>query len=447
MGPSLRQRLSKRASEATEVKSSTAAAAANTAPPLLAALNHLQPPSTGKEDLDLNAIPPPPDHLMMPRTPEKAAESPASLLERYKERTPIAKAPAMPSPSEVLSMARSKIPNFPDNFNDSKALPLTPTPMNSPSGIPIATAPVKSTIRTVGGVDFQMVSAVPVATDVLQPRSSSAEPARADAGENEDIGLLGQRRRLTRSQSRKEERSDSTVGDVSTETLRANIDATLILDDNGDEKDDEKDDKEAQAAEIQTPPARKVVKKKPSDQTTPTKSRPKVSRFTRHLTADRKKKEEEEEETLSPAPQTPTLPIADNNTTNSNPNSDSESSSSSSSSSGNFLLESSTTALVGSASKSQTPNPDFPTEPLPTIRVIPPALAFHDQVLPGPLWASPLGSTSRPALPWTWCKRWTCCRCAGGTIVEQSVCSKLSCGHKRCGARCVVFEGRSGSAM
>lgn len=423
------------------MKSSTAAA--DTAPPLLAALTHLQPPSTSKEDLNVTA--PPPDHLTMPRTPEKVVESPASLLERYKERTPVAKAPALPSPSEVLSMARSKIPNFPDNFNDSEELPLTPTPTNPPSGIPIATAPVKSTIRTVGGVDFQMVNATQIATDVLQPRGSSAEPARADAGESEDIGLLGQRRRLTRSQSRKEERSDSTVSDVSTETLQANIEVTLILDDNDDEKGGEKDDKEAQTAESETPRARKVVKKKPnSDQTTPTKSRPRVSRFTRHLTADRKKKEEE---ILSPAPTTPTLPTTDNTVdNNSNPNSDSDSSSSSSSS-GNFLLESSTTALAGSASKAQTPNPDFPTEPLPTIRVIPPALDFHDQVLPGLLWASPLGSTSRPALPWTWCKRWTCCRCAGGTIVEQSVCSKLSCGHKRCGARCIVSEGRSGAAM
>ena len=409
---------------------------ADTAPPLLAALNHLQPPSTSKDDLNVTTTPPP-DNLMLPRTPEKALESPASLLERYKELTPIAKAPAMPSPSEVLSMARSRIPNFPDNFDTSKELPLTPTPSHPPSGIPVATAPVKSTIRTVGGVDFQMVNSTQIATDVLQPRSNSAEPARAGVDDSEDIGLLGQRRRLTRSQSRKEERSDSTVGDVSAETLQANIDATLILDDNGDGNDGEKDDKGTQTTEYETPPPRKVVKKKPSsDPSTPKKAKPRVSRFARHLTADRKKKEDE---TPSPAPQTPTLPTADN--TLSNHNSDSESSSSSSSA--DFALDSSTAAQIRPAS----PNPDFAGEPVPTIRVLPPALAFHDQVLPGLLWASPLGSTSRPALPWTWCKRWTCCRCAGGTIVEQVVCSKLSCGHRRCGARCVVFEGRGGSVM
>ena len=435
MGPSLRKHLSKRTSEATEVKSGSSTAA-NTAPPLLAAITHLQPPSTSKEDL--NITPPPPDDLMMPRTPEKARESPASLLERYKERTPIAKAPAMPSPSEVLSMARSKIPNFPDNFNENKELP--PTPTHPPSGIPTATVPIKSTIRTVGGVDFQMVNTAQAAADVLQPRSSNAEPARAAGAESEDDGLLGTRRRLTRSQSKKEERSDSTVSDVSQETLQANIAATLATDVDNSDGDDDNDYKEAQNADSETPPARKVVKKKPSGgPSTPTKSRPKVSRFTRHLTADRKKKEEE---TISLAPQSPTLPTADDSNPDNPDNPNSPASSSSSSSSVGFILDSSNIAQIGPASP-----PDSNLEPLPTIRVIPPSVALIDQVLPGLLWASPLSASSRPALPWTWCKRWTCCRCAAGTIVEQSVCSKLACGHHRCGGQCVVKEGRNGASM
>ena len=436
MGPSLRKRLSKRTSEATEVKSGSSTASANSAPPLLAAITHSQPPSTSKEDL--NTTLPPPDDLMMPRTPEKARESPASLLERYKERTPIAKAPAMPSPSEVLSMARSKIPNFPDNFNENKELP--PTPTHPPSGIPTATVPIKSTIRTVGGVDFQMVNTAQAAADVLQPRSSNAEPARAAGAESEDDGLLGTRRRLTRSQSKKEERSDSTVSDVSQETLQANIAATLATDVDNSDGDDDNDYKEAQNADSETPPARKVVKKKPSGgPSTPTKSRPKVSRFTRHLTADRKKKEEE---TISLAPQSPTLPTADDSNPDNPDNPNSPASSSSSSSSVGFILDSSNIAQVGPASP-----PDSNLEPLPTIRVIPPSVALIDQVLPGLLWASPLSASSRPALPWTWCKRWTCCRCAAGTIVEQSVCSKLACGHHRCGGRCVVKEGRNGASM
>jgi hypothetical protein len=202
MGPSLRKRLSKRTSEATEVKSSSAA---DTAPPLLAAINHLQPPaSTSKENL--NTTPPPPD-LMPLRTPDNVFDSPAaSLLERYRERTPVAKAPAMPSPSEVLSMARSKIPAFAaDDLNDTKDLP--PHPTEPPPGITTATSPVKSTIRTVSGVDFQMINANEAPVDLLQTHSNSAEPARAGVSDGEDDSLQGgQSRRLTRSQGKKEDR-------------------------------------------------------------------------------------------------------------------------------------------------------------------------------------------------------------------------------------------------
>lgn len=422
MGPSLRKRLSKRTSEATEVKSGSTT---NTAPPLLAALNHLQqqpPTSTSKEDP--NSTPPPPNHLMLPKTPDKAREPPStSLLERYKERAPIAKAPVMPTPSEVLTMARSKIPAFSGDFDDiKKGLPLTPTP--SRSEIPTATAPIKSTIRTVSGVDFQMVNAAQDSAELSLSRTSTAEPARAEVGGNENDSLQGQRRYLTRSQSKKEERSDSTVGDIGSETLKAHSDAAVIADDAGDVKI-ENEDKEAQPAESETPPARKVVKKKPSETSTPTKTKPKTSRFSR-LSSSKSKKEDK--------PPSPTLPTPTSHTTET-----SNSSSSSSSSSVEFILESST-AQVGPAHNYQA-NSDA-IEPLPTTRVILPVVAFPDQVLPGMLWASSLSATSRPALPWTWCKRWTCCRCAAGTIVEQSVCSKLACGHRRCGSRCVVSEGR-----
>ena len=421
MGYSLRKRLSKRTPGATEVKSDSTT---DTAPPLLDALDHLQPPaSTSKEDP--NSTPPPPAHLMLPRTPDNARESPAaSLLERYKERTPIAKAPAMPSPSEVLMMARSKIPAFSDDFDDHKDLALTPTPSRSEA--PTDTAPIKSTIRTVGGVDFQMVNAAQA--DLPQPRTSTAEPTRAASSELEDDTLQGQRRRLTRSQSKKEERSDSTIGDIGSETPKDHSDTAATPNNNGDVKI-ETEDKEAANAESETPPARKVVKKEPSNPSTPTKTKPKTSRFLRLSSSNRNKKEDK---TSSPTLPTPTSHTAENSTSNS--------SSSSPSSSVNFILDS-TTAQIGPAHNYQATNPDA-TEPLPTTRVIPPVLAFHDQIQPGWLWASPLSATSRPATPWTWCKRWTCCRCAAGTIVEQSVCSKLACGHRRCGGHCVLSEGR-----
>lgn len=51
-------------------------------------------------------------------------------------------------------------------------------------------------------------------------------------------------------------------------------------------------------------------------------------------------------------------------------------------------------------------------------------------------WQSDLGSSSRPPSPWMHSKRWMCCLCQGKTIVEQTVCSRLTCVHDRCPSRC-----------
>lgn len=55
-------------------------------------------------------------------------------------------------------------------------------------------------------------------------------------------------------------------------------------------------------------------------------------------------------------------------------------------------------------------------------------------------WTSDLPSTSRPDRPWEWPKRWTCCRCEATTIVEQKVCSSLSCSHYRCPNDCRMIR-------
>jgi hypothetical protein len=49
------------------------------------------------------------------------------------------------------------------------------------------------------------------------------------------------------------------------------------------------------------------------------------------------------------------------------------------------------------------------------------------------LWAAPLDPrSSRPDVAWAPAKRWTCCRCRARTIVEQRVCCKAVCAHRRC---------------
>jgi hypothetical protein len=48
---------------------------------------------------------------------------------------------------------------------------------------------------------------------------------------------------------------------------------------------------------------------------------------------------------------------------------------------------------------------------------------------------------SRPVEAWLPPKRWGCCMCAGQTIVEQTVCSRLSCLHRWCrGCAVMTFE-------
>ncbi|KAK5687116.1 hypothetical protein LTS10_001253 [Elasticomyces elasticus] len=56
-------------------------------------------------------------------------------------------------------------------------------------------------------------------------------------------------------------------------------------------------------------------------------------------------------------------------------------------------------------------------------------------------WITSIGTTSRPSEPWGWTKRWTCCSCEAHTIVEQTNCASLSCGHVRCGLMCKVIHG------
>lgn len=100
--------------------------------------------------------------------------------------------------------------------------------------------------------------------------------------------------------------------------------------------------------------------------------------------------------------------------------------------------------------KKKTPDPN------PTITVTPPAKDFpklpDDSPKSSPVavrppiydatkdanrqWDSELGSNSRPHLPWQHTKRWTCCVCQGMTIVEQTVCSRMSCKHDRCPSKC-----------
>ena len=80
--------------------------------------------------------------------------------------------------------------------------------------------------------------------------------------------------------------------------------------------------------------------------------------------------------------------------------------------------------------------------------VIPPL--YNVNIRPEHIWTSPLAGSSRPDYPWGWMKKWSCCQCAhrdptgrnrpAETMVEQKVCSRVKCKHVRCGMGCRMLR-------
>lgn len=397
MGPSLRSRISKRTTESPqrEVNSAT-----SSSPSLLSALDHSQRPAVPSKE-NLSTPPPPAPKLMLPTKPEKLRCSPSrSLLHRYKGRAPGKNEAAMPAHSDdrmtapdlskVTTRSRGKTAAFTENFQHSKSAIELTTPPKA-----FTTSLGKSTIRTVGGVDFEMMNA-------SQPlRSRSAEPPRGrsiEENDNEKNSFEFRRRRGTRSQSRKEERSDSTVGGIDDDTTKARPTTTT----------------EPPASKT-TPPRGRLTLKKKTYSDPPVVLKARIPRVTRSTAGNPAKN--------GPLTSNPTHPVDSSSDDSESDDSDC-----------NFILDSPIGRLGISTEKS-----DQPIQPT---RVFPPI--HYGSILPGLIWASPLSGTSRPESPWLWCKRWTCCVCQASTIVEQHVCARLTCGHQRCGNQCKVARNSRG---
>ena len=294
-----------------------------------------------------------------------------------------------------VTRSRSKDSAFTEDFDDDGMSSKKP----SSSLKPTPTTNIKSTIRTVGGVDFEMLNAAHSPLKLPQ-RSKSAEPVRARSpADSDDEGgnFLFCRRRTSHSQPRERERSDSTIGDMDGETLTLKAKGPSAG---------------SESPEVQSPRSLPGMKNKNDNSAMP--ARPKIPRVTRSTAAARAR---------NAAAQKQATKAAD---------SDSDSDSSSEDSDCTFTLDTPTGILGRSPRKS-----DPGIQPT---RVVPPISVGG--ILPGLLWASPLSGTSRPDSPWLWCKRWTCCRCSANTIVEQQVCANLTCGHHRCGNRCKVMRDK-----
>lgn len=398
MGLFLRKRrVSKRTSEPTQKQVNSAASSSST---LLAALDHLhQSPIASKENMEPTPPPPPP---MLPRKPEKLRCSPSkSLLHRYKGRASMDGAATTPTPakgtttapaaSNVTTRLRTRIPAFTEDFEHSKSS----VELTSPSRA-VSALPTNSSIRTVSGVEFQMVNALQPSPGLPQ-RSKSAEPARVrstDEDGEEDNIVQASRQRETRSKTR-EGRSDSTVGDLGGNATKSQETTARPL-----------------IPEAESERAGSTLRKKNSNPSLA--PRPKIPRVTRSSTAERER---------NITPTKITAQFVDSSSSDSSDSDDSDC---------GFILDSNVATVRDSLRKA-----DRHIEPT---RVVPPV--HIGSTLPGMLWASSLSGTSRPDSPWLWCKRWTCCRCSASTIVEQQVCARLACGHHRCGNQCKVARDK-----
>lgn len=414
MGVSLRERFIKHSTGPTEEKVSSIASILS---PSLTAANHVLTTTVKDNMEDLTAPPPPPAYSPppppseLPRKPEKSLCSPSpSLLHRYKGRASTETsvtasasskklAKTSPAPANVITRSRSKVPSFTENFGYSKsAIELTTPPRVA------STTSINSTTRTVGGVEFEMLN--PLQPQEQQIRSRSAEPACARSAEKHaEDGETHQfhRKRESRSETRKV-RADSANGDL-------DVDATKP-----------QQDTVKQASLKATKPLPKSILKKKGNSNPPPTAKLRIPRMTRSTTAIADSTKNTNTNTT-----TKTVKLIDS----------SSDSSSCDSSDCEFILDNET----GTA-----PNSTQKTEPkIKPIKVIPPA--YISGRLPGLVWMSPLSGTSRPDYPWSWCKRWTCCRCLATTIVEQEVCARLTCGHHRCGDQCMLEKVRRSQLM
>lgn len=391
MAPSLRKRIGKHSLNDRNQNTE----AHDAASPLVAALEHLHLSNkTSKEDL--TPTPPPPVYLTAPKPDQVTRRSPSkSLLDRYKRRAPAASAATMSNPDERSLRSRNKIAAFTEVFESSQdtTLPAETTREDAPP------PPTKPTIRTVEGVDFEMIQSTQPSKTAHQ-RSRSADPPRSAIFEP-DAGDSLHHPRTTRSQSRREQRSDSAVSE-NTEPVE------------GPSKTKSNSPSKAESTTDSpniTPRTRATLKKKTPDPPTPT--RPRIPRAT--PTAGSQPSPRRNRLTRPKS----TSSISDSNGSSSSSDSDAP-----------------TEHPLLSRDKQRAQPHRF----LNPIKVLPPPINAH--LLPGLVWASPLSGSSRPDVPWNWCKRWTCCRCDSETIVEQAVCSRLICGHARCGQRCRVMRDR-----
>ena len=334
---------------------------------------------------DLSTTPPPPSRKLRSSSQEASRDvsPPQSLLDRYKNRaakTSTTKiSPVKPAKHEQ-AYKTGRDTAFSEDFDEEKS-------PRSSEWVDIPGTPERESAqatRVYDGVHFEMIG----------KKAKAGEAPLATKSSDEDFAY---ERRSTRSQTRRQQRADSHDSNIGP--------------------------KESARSENLVPPSLNIVKtgdqgipRTPSPQTghaapTPSNSPRTLStplRSSPSLLVDRSKD-------ITPLSRlSPSLDPSTGKPTFSIP------------------------------SRNKTSNSSFTKHDVSSTPVKPPP--FDPSITHGWQWASPLAATSRPSEPWGWLKVWTCCKCEhldpsgrhlpAQTMAEQSVCSRLTCGHKRCSLGC-----------
>nr|OQO20032.1 hypothetical protein B0A51_13694 [Rachicladosporium sp. CCFEE 5018] len=400
MAIDIRKRLSKRSTLRSPRKK-----------PLPPSPKNMPPPVPGKHDT--TDAPPPPQQLVMPQQPEAVRTSPSkSLLARYKNRSPILRIPSLVMPPKQSPSPPGKATAFTEEFGEVNRTISLDDAVSPTADVPSASQPA----LTIDGVQFDMISG----SGSTDRRSRSAEPPsqRTSSVDSGDDTTSGYKRRATRSQTRRQERIDSYASSI----------------ESGITKTEKKGSGEAEKS-VSAYPRPLAIRK--------------VNAAIDDGVLKRKKSEDElaapepmvrahstmvlRPEAKGELPRSnPQLPDGDANVDTGamftvgndklkkdNADDDDDDSDSDGDSSSSSL------SLTGDASQALTafPSPCSLITPLrvtrATVRLFPP---IHNSEQPPALqWISALSASSRPHAPWEWCKRWTCCKCEGHTIVEQEV--------------------------
>lgn len=317
--------------------------------------------------------PPPPSHTDQPLQPRAAAPGRDQPSSPLRYQRKDGSLPPMSSQSDsAKSTRRSRKPTFKEMLDEDANVAHH---RSSASSRPLPSpdaALSQRPVQTVDGIAFNMLRSSKSSPASTTP--SNARRSRSSPNERDDRRQADKRdRRQTRSETRRHARADSLTPAASGQSVTKNVASS------------------AEPSQSDNPPPLNIRKT-----TSDTKATEEFNAAAQTPT----KRSPAQSSMLSPIRRSPTVPL--------------------------------------SAPPSPTPSSESPIfKSSPTskqVLVAPPVYSPID--MNSSHWLSPLSSTSRPREPWAWPKRWTCCKCEAETIVEQKVCSKIRCGHVRCGDEC-----------